>query len=77
MFQSGGGPKELGKAATVTMTVNGTKVAEDQVPRTIPATIGIGKGMDIGDDVGSPVDFTYSRPSSSRERIEKVTFDLK
>jgi arylsulfatase A-like enzyme len=72
-----GGPKELGKAATVTMTVNGTKVAEGQVPKTIPTTIGIGEGMDIGEDVGSPVDFTYKPPFKFTGKIDKVTYELK
>jgi len=33
--------KELGKPATVTLLVNGTKVAQGRVPKTIPATISI------------------------------------
>jgi hypothetical protein len=70
-------PKELGKAAVVTMSVNGTKVADGQVPRTIPATISIGEGLDIGEDVGSPVDFTYKPPFQFTGEIEKVTFELK
>jgi hypothetical protein len=57
--------------------VNGTKVAEGQVPRTIPATISIGEGMDIGEDVGSPVDFTYKPPFLFTGEIEKVTFELR
>jgi Sulfatase len=72
-----GGTKEVGKAATVTLSVNGEKVAEGQVPRTIPATMGIGEGMDIGEDVGSPVDFTYKPPFEFTGTIDKVTFDLK
>ena len=76
-FAYQGGPKELGKAAVVTMTVNGTKVAEGQVPKTIPATIGIGEGMDIGEDVGSPVDFTYKPPFKFTGKIDKVTYELK
>jgi arylsulfatase A-like enzyme len=75
-FAYQGGPKELGKAAVVTMSVNGTKVAEGQVPRTIPATISIGEGLDIGEDVGSPVDFTYKPPFQFTGEIEKVTFEL-
>jgi hypothetical protein len=76
-FAYQGGPKELGKAAVVTMSVNGTKVADGQVPRTIPATISIGEGLDIGEDVGSPVDFTYKPPFQFTGEIEKVTFELK
>jgi arylsulfatase len=72
-----GGPNELGKPATVTMTVNGVKVAEGQLPRTIPATISIGEGLDIGEDVGSAVDFTYKLPFTFTGTIDRVTFDLK
>jgi hypothetical protein len=59
------------------MTVNGKKVAEGQLPRTIPATISISEGMDIGEDVGSAVDFTYKPPFKFTGEIDKVTFDLK
>jgi len=72
-----GGPKELGKAAAVTWSVNGRKVAEGTLPRTIPAMISLGEGMDIGEDVGSPVDFTYQPPFKFTGKIEKVTFELK
>src|SRR4029077_14411560 len=58
----GGKPGELGKGATVTMTVNGSKVAEGQLPKTIPQQISIGEGLDVGEDIGSPVDFTYKPP---------------
>jgi hypothetical protein len=47
------------------------------VPHTIPATIGIGEGMGIGQDVGSPVDFTYTPPFAFTGTIEKVTFEVK
>ena len=68
---------ERGKAAAVTLSVNGTKVAEGQLPRTIPLQISLGEGMDIGEDVGSAVDFTYKLPFKFTGNIEKVTFDLK
>jgi arylsulfatase A-like enzyme len=76
-FAYQGGPKELGKAAVVTLSANGNKIAEGQVPKTIPATISIQEGLDIGMDVGSPVDFTYKPPFKFTGKIEKVTFDLK
>jgi arylsulfatase len=76
-FAYHGGPNELGKPATVTVTVNGAKVAEGQVPRTIPATISIDEGLDIGEDVGSAVDFTYKLPFKFTGTIDKVTFVLK
>jgi arylsulfatase len=68
---------ERGKAAAITMMVNGTKAAEDQVPRTIPLQISLGEGMDIGMDVGSAVDFTYKLPFAFTGKVEKVTFELK
>ena len=67
----------MGKGATVVLSVNGTKVGEAQLARTIPATLSIGEGLDIGEDVGSPVDFTYKLPFKFTGRIEKVTFNLK
>jgi len=45
--------------------------------RTIPATLSIGEGLDIGQDVGSPVDFTYKLPFSFTGTIDKVVFTLK
>ena len=71
-----GGPKEAGKGATVTMTVNDSKVAEGHLTRTIPAQISIIEGLDIGQDVGSPIDFTYKLPFMFNGKIEKVTFNL-
>ena len=48
-----------------------------RLPRTIPATISISEGMDIGEDVGSAVDFTYKPPFKFTGKIDKVMFDLK
>src|SRR5262245_48318448 len=56
-FAYKGKADERGQAAAVTMTVNGTKVAEGQIPKTIPLQISLGEGLDIGMDVGSAVDF--------------------
>jgi arylsulfatase len=61
----------------VTVLVNGARVAEGQLPKTIPLQISLGEGMDIGRDVGSPVDFTYKLPFPFTGKIEKVTIDLK
>ncbi len=47
-FAYQGGAKEVGKAALVTMTVNGAKVAEGEISHTIPATIGIGESGSAG-----------------------------
>ena len=42
-----------------------------------PAQISLGEGMDVGMDVGSPVDFTYKLPFAFTGKIEKVTVELK
>ena len=42
-----------------------------------PVQFSIGEGLDIGMDVGSPVDFTYKLPFAFTGKIEKVTVDLK
>jgi arylsulfatase A-like enzyme len=68
---------ERGKGATVAMSVNGSKAAEGELPRTVPIQFSLGEGMDIGEDVGSAVDFTYKLPFRFTGTIEKVAIDLK
>jgi arylsulfatase len=76
-FAYEGKPGERGKGATVTLSANGTKVAEGKLPKTVPLQFSLGEGLDIGTDVGSPVDFTYKLPFTFTGKIEKVTYDLK
>lgn len=76
-FKYNGAAGELGKSARVSMMVNGTKVAEGELPKTIPIQISLGEGFDVGMDVGSPVDFTYKLPFKFTGNIEKVTIELK
>jgi arylsulfatase len=45
--------------------------------RTVPAQFSLGEGLDIGMDVGSPVDFTYQLPFAFTGKIEKVDIELK
>jgi arylsulfatase len=66
-----------GKPATATMSVNGNKDAEGRLERTIPFQISLGEGMDIGMDVGSPVDPTYRLPFAFKHKIDKVTIEPK
>ena len=70
----GGG---MGKGGAITMTANGKLIAEGRLARTIPIQFSLGEGVDIGMDVGSPVDFTYKLPFKFTGTIEKVTVDLK
>jgi arylsulfatase len=75
-FAYEGKPGERGKGGSVTLSVNGTKVAEGKLPKTIPLQFSLGEGLDIGMDVGSAVDFTYQLPFAFTGRIEKVNVQL-
>jgi hypothetical protein len=70
----GGG---IGKGGTITLTVNGKTIAEGRLEKTIPVQFSLGEGLDIGEDVGSAVDFTYKLPFKFTGRIEMVVIDLK
>jgi arylsulfatase len=70
----GGG---IGKGGKITMTANGSKVAEGRLERSVPIQFGLGEGIDVGMDGGSPIDFTYKMPFAFTGTIEKVTVELK
>jgi len=76
-FAYDGKQGERGKGGTVTLSANGNNVAEGKLPKTIPVQFSLGEGMDVGMDVGSPVDFNYKLPFKFTGKIDKVTFDLK
>lgn len=69
----GGG---MGKGGEITMTANGKKIAGGRLDRTIPIQLSLGEGLDIGRDVGSPIDFSYTLPFEFTGKIEKVTIEL-
>jgi arylsulfatase len=50
---------------------------EGRLDRTIPIQFSLGKGLDIGRDVGSPIDFTNELPFEFTGKIDKVTIELK
>ncbi len=70
----GGG---MGKGGTLTMTANGKTIAQGRLNRTIPIQFSLGEGLDIGMDIGSPIDFTYTLPFAFTGKIEKVTIELR
>jgi arylsulfatase len=69
----GGG---MGKGGKLTMLANGKTIAEGRLERTIPISFSLGEGLDIGMDIGSPVDFTYKLPFAFTGKIDKVTIEL-
>jgi arylsulfatase len=71
-----GAANERGKAMAATMSVDGRTVATGEIEKTIPNVISIVEGLDVGLDLGSPIDFTYDPPFAFGGRIEKVTMEL-
>ncbi|RFM27516.1 arylsulfatase [Deminuibacter soli] len=69
----GGG---IGKGGSLTITANGKEIAGGRLEKTVPIQFGLGEGLDIGEDVGSPVDFTYKLPFAFTGKIEKVVIKL-
>ena len=70
----GGG---LGKGGTATITVDGKKVAQGRIPRTIPTRISLDETLDIGEDCGTPVLDDYRVPFKFTGKLHKVTIELK
>jgi len=69
----GGG---MGKGGTVTLSANGKNLVEGRLERTIPIQFSRGEGVDIGMDVGSPIDFTYKLPVAFTGTIKKGNIRL-
>jgi hypothetical protein len=57
------------------MSANGKTIAEGRLARSIPVQFSLGEGLDVGMDIGSPVDFTHKLPFAFTGRIEKVKID--
>jgi hypothetical protein len=55
----GGG---MGKGGTITLLANGKTIGEGRAEKTTPLKYSLYEGQDIGQDSGSPVDFTYTPP---------------
>jgi arylsulfatase A-like enzyme len=70
----GGG---MGKGGTITLLANGKKVGEGHVEKTAGIKYSLYEGQDIGEDSGSPVDFTYTPPFQFTGQLHKVTVELK
>lgn len=69
----GGG---MGKGGEFTLKAGGKVLATRRIERSIPIQFSLGEGLDIGMDVGSPVDFTYPLPFTYTGKINQVTITL-
>jgi arylsulfatase len=70
----GGG---LGKGARVILKANGNVVAEGRLESTVPVQFSIVEGVDVGQDGGSPVDWTYKMPFKFTGRVDQVNVAIK
>jgi arylsulfatase A-like enzyme len=70
----GGG---LGKGGLGTLLVDGKKVAEGRIERTLPFRLSLDETLDCGEDTGTPVSDEYQVPFKFTGHLEKVTIDLK
>ncbi|MHA3789176.1 arylsulfatase [Flavobacterium hauense] len=71
---AGGG---AGKAAKVTLLVDGKKVAEGDIPKTVPSRFSADETLDVGEDFGTPVTHDYDVPFTFQGKLEKVEVKLK
>jgi arylsulfatase A-like enzyme len=68
----------FGKGGTGILTVDGTEVARQQFPHTIPIIFELGETFDIGLDTGSGVnDADYLPPFNFDGKLNKLTVELK
>jgi len=70
----GGGP---GKGGTGTLSINGKKVAEGRIKRTVPVVFSTDDTFDVGEDWGTPVSPTYKLPFKFTGALKQVTVEVK
>jgi len=69
----GGG---IGKGGLATLTVDGKKVAEQKLTRSIPFRVSVDETLDIGEDTGTPVSEDYHVPFKFTGKLNKVVVRL-
>ena len=70
----GGG---MGKGGTGTLSVNGKKVGEGRIEKTVPVIFSTDDTFDVGEDWGTPVSPTYKPPFKFTGALKKVTVEVK
>lgn len=64
-----------GKGGTGTMSINGRKVGEGRIARTVPVYFSTDDTFDVGEDWGTPVSPTYAIPFKFTGKLRKVTVE--
>ncbi|MGR9356604.1 arylsulfatase [Rhizobium leguminosarum] len=70
----GGG---MSRGGELILFANGKKIGEGRVEKTTPFKYSLYEGQDIGEDTGSPIDFSYTPPFKFSGKLDRVTVDLK
>ena len=69
----GGG---IGKGGLATLSVDGQKVAEHKLTRSIPFRVSADETLDVGEDTGTPVSEDYHVPFRFTGTLNKVVVTL-
>jgi arylsulfatase A-like enzyme len=69
----GGG---LGKGGSGTLSVDGKKVAEGRIEKTVPNRFSLDETLDVGEDTGTALSNDYKVPFKFTGGIESVTVEL-
>ena len=77
-FAYAGKKGEVGRGGTYTLAVDGTKVAEGTIDRTVPCIYSIDETLDVGEDRGTPIleDYADRMPFRFNGKIDQVIIDL-
>ena len=67
----------MGKGGTGTLSVNGRKVAEGRIAKTVPVLYSTDDTFDVGEDWGTPVAPTYKLPFKFTGALKQVTVEVK
>lgn len=70
---------EVGKGGTFVLTVDGNRVGETKIDRTVPYLFSIDETLDVGEDRGTPIleDYDDRMPFKFTGKISMVSIELK
>ena len=72
-FACGGGG--MGKGGMGTLSINGRKVGEGRIEKTVPVVFSMDDTFDVGEDRGTPISPTYQPPFQFTETLKSVTVE--
>jgi len=66
-----------GNKGTAALFIQGRKVGQGPIPRTVPITFGLSEGLTAGRDPSTPVTESYQSPFAFTGKLKKVVMELK